>query len=86
MGESARRAGCEPLGHDCCQTDGERAAPSLHQVVPPLAPLSSPLGWNVAAMAMAAESLLPEPSWEELESPALLQGIGLYTFLSVFLI
>jgi hypothetical protein len=81
MDATARRMGCKPLASDCCQTHGERTAPSPHQVMP-LAPFSSPLG-SIVAMA---EPLLAEPSWEELEPPAILQGIGLHTLLSVFLI
>ncbi|HEX9945693.1 MAG TPA: hypothetical protein VGG03_27100 [Thermoanaerobaculia bacterium] len=82
MGEKARAAGCKPLGHDCCQTQGERTAPSPLQVMPP-APLPSSLGF---ALAAAAEPALPEPSSEELAPPAILQGVGLYTFFAVFLI
>lgn len=81
MDETARRMGCKPLASDCCQTHGERNAPSPHQVLPPTL-LASPSGSNVAM----AEPLLAEPAWEELEPPAVLQGIGLYTLLSVFLI
>ena len=84
MDETARRMGCRPLASDCCQTHGERTAPSLLQMVPP-APLSSPPG-STAATVASAQPLLAEPSWEELEPAAILQGIGLHTLLSVFLI
>lgn len=82
MDATARRLGCQPLASDCCQTHGERTAPSSHQVMPP-APLSSPVG---ASVLVAAAPLLSEPSWEELGPPAILQGIGLHTLHSVFLI
>lgn len=82
MGETARRMGCEPLASDCCQTPGERTSPSPQQVVP-LAPLPSPPG-SVAAMAV--EPLFPDPSREEPGPAAVIQGIGLHTLLSVFLI
>lgn len=81
MDETARRMGCKPLASDCCQTHGERTASSPHLLLMSLAPLSSPLGSTVA---MA--ELLAEPSWEELEPAAVLQGIGLYTLHSIFLI
>lgn len=84
MDETARRMGCKPLASDCCQTHGERAAASQHQVTP-LAPLSSPPGSAMAIMAMA-EPLLTVLSWQELAPTAALQGIGLHTLLSVFLI
>lgn len=82
MDDTARRMACRPLAADCCQTHGERTAPSPHQVTPP-ALLSSPLGSTVA---VTAEPLRSEPSWEELGPPAIRQGIGLHTLLSVFLI
>jgi hypothetical protein len=82
MDETARRMGCQPLASDCCQTHGERTTPTLHHAVP-LVPLFSP---SDSTLAMAAMSLLPAASWEELAPRAILQGIELHTLLSVFLI
>lgn len=82
MDKETREAGCEPLGHDCCQPQGEQTAPSPLQVMPPV-PLSLPLG---AVMTAAAEAALSEFPAEEPAPPAVLQGIGLYAFLAVFLI
>lgn len=82
MDGRARMAACRPLESDCCQTHGERTASSPLQVMPP-APLTSPFGSAVTAVA---ERALPVSSLEELAPPAILQHVGLHTFLSVFLI
>lgn len=83
MGAEAERMGCTPLARDCCQTQGNHAPASLVQVPPP-APAALPAGFGLAA----AEPLpAPEPFWRELALlPAILQGVGLHTFLDVFLI
>lgn len=82
MGERARAAACRPLESDCCQTHGERTASSPLQVMPP-APLASPFG---SAVTVVAERALPVSSMDELAPPAILQNVGLHTFLAVFLI
>jgi hypothetical protein len=82
MDKETREAGCEPLGQDCCQPQGERAAASPLQVVP-LVPLASVF---TLAMRDAAEAALPGHPSEEPAAPAILQGIGLHAFLAVFLI
>ena len=82
MDKEAREAGCEPLGHDCCQPQGERTASSPVQVMPPV-PLASPV---TLSMRDAAEAALPDLPSEEPAVSAILQGVGLYAFLAVFLI
>lgn len=82
MDKEAREAGCEPLGQDCCQPKGERTAASPVQLMP-LVPLASPVN---LAMRDAAEAALPDVPSEEPAAPAILQGVGLHTFLAVFLI
>jgi hypothetical protein len=81
--DEAAMASCDPLESDCCQPQGERAAASPLQVMP-LSPVASPLG---AVLAPAAEpAAFPGSAFEELAPPAILQGVGLHTFLAVFLI
>lgn len=82
MDKETRESGCEPLGHDCCQPQGERTAASPLQVMP-LVPLASPV---TLAMRDAAEAALPQFLAEEPAPPAILQRVGLHTFLAVFLI
>lgn len=83
MGAAAERMGCKPLEGDCCQTQGNPVPVSLAQVTPP-APAALPAGSGLAA---AKPLPVPEPFWRELAIlPAILQGVGLYTFLDVFLI
>ena len=81
MDAAERAAGCEPLGRDCCQPQGERTASAPLQAMPPVA-LALPL--NVAREA--AEAALAEHPFEEPAAPAIVQGVGLYTLLAVFLI
>jgi hypothetical protein len=83
MGDGAERMGCAPLERDCCQTQGNHAPASLVQVPPP-APAALPAG----SAKVAAEPLpVTESFWRELALlPAILQGVGLHTFLDVFLI
>lgn len=80
--DEAAMAACNPLESDCCQTQGERTAPSPLQAMP-LAPLTSPSG---SAVATAEPAALPESPFEALAPPAILQGVGLYAFLDTFLI
>jgi hypothetical protein len=82
MGKKARMAACKPLESDCCQTHGERTVSSPLQVMP-LAPLASPFGSTVTVVTDRA---LPVSSLEEIAPPAILQDVGLHTFLAVFLI
>lgn len=83
MGAAAERMGCEPLEKDCCQPPGNHAPVSLAQVTPP-APAALPAG---SAMAAIEPLPVPESFWRELALlPAILQGVGLHTFLDVFLI
>jgi hypothetical protein len=83
MGAAAERMGCSPLEGDCCQTQGHQVPASLAQVPPPTAS-TLPAGLGM----VAAEPLqVPEPFWREIALlPAILQGVGLHTFLDVFLI
>jgi hypothetical protein len=78
----ARTVACKPLESDCCQTHGERTASSSLQVMP-TTPLVSPFG---SAVTAAAERALPDSFLEEIAPPAILQNVGLHTFLAVFLI
>jgi hypothetical protein len=82
MDKETRKAGCEPLGNDCCQPQGERTAASPLQVMPPV-PLASPV---TLALRDAAEAALPMLRADEPALPAILQRVGLHTFLAVFLI
>jgi hypothetical protein len=70
---------CHSLGADCCQTAGERTAHAPVQVSPP-----APASFLSAAVA-AAISPVPEHG-APFAAPAILQGVGLHTLLSVFLI
>ncbi|HKV06993.1 MAG TPA: hypothetical protein VJ725_02575 [Thermoanaerobaculia bacterium] len=83
MGAAAERMGCSPLEEDCCKTQGHQVPASLAQVPPP-APAALPAGSELAA---AAPLPVPESFWREVALlPAILQGVGLHTFLDVFLI
>ncbi|HSF44004.1 MAG TPA: hypothetical protein VLT87_29715 [Thermoanaerobaculia bacterium] len=83
MGAAAERLSCTPLEGDCCQTQGNHAPVSLAQVPPP-ALAALPAGSELAAVAPLPA---PESFWRELALlPAILQGVGLHTFLDVFLI
>lgn len=83
MDAAERAAGCEPLGRDCCQPQGERTSSAPLQVMP-LVPLALRLvlaSQDAAEAALAIGRPFAEPA-----APAILQGVGLYTFLAVFLI
>jgi hypothetical protein len=79
MGKARTSGACRSLGSDCCQTAGERTAHAPVQVPPPAL-----MGFKSAAAAISPvpEHGSPEPS----AAPAILQGVGLHTLLSVFLI
>jgi hypothetical protein len=83
--DDAAMAACNPLESDCCQSPGEQTAPSPLQVMP-LALLSSPLGTGPAVVAAAERAELPGSVLETPAPPAILQDVGLHTFLAVFLI
>ena len=81
--DRAAKAACEELGSDCCQTSGARV-PHSPVLVPPPDPA-------IAAAAPAAG--MPTPGLIRLvaatgpaAAPAVLQGVGLFTLFSVFLI
>lgn len=82
--DEAGMAACDPLAADCCQTQGEQtAAAGLHLLQGALAPASPPPG---AAAEEAPVRPVPPARSGEVVPPPILQGVGLHTFHSVFLI
>lgn len=79
--DQAAKAACKEQGSDCCQTCGERVPHSPVQVPSP----------DPAIAAVTSAAGLPAPGLVRLvaatgpaAAPAVLQGVGLFTFFSAF--
>jgi hypothetical protein len=80
---TAERAKCKAMGRECCQpkSGGAIQAPTLAGPVAAVAPASLSL-----AAPSASQAAVSVRSDEALLVPALLQGIGIFAYLSTFLI
>ena len=79
----AKMAACEALGGDCCQAGGLRAS---HSSVPAQVQAPPPGSASLPAEEASASPSQERGLREPLAAPAILQGVGLYTLLAVFLI
>jgi hypothetical protein len=80
---AAERAGCKAMGRECCGTKGGQVAHAPSLPVP--APAVAPAVLALAAPAAPLGAAFADPT-RATAAPAVLQGLGLFTLLSVFLI
>ena len=79
----AQRAACKAMGGDCCEAKGGQVAHAPALSAPVLAP--APAGLSLASPGTPETAAFAELS-RRVVPPAVLQGVGLFTFLAVFLI
>jgi uncharacterized protein (DUF2345 family) len=80
----AERAACKAMGRECCGTQGGQV--SHAPVAPALVLAAAPAGLALAAPAAETAAFANLSRRGIAAAPAILQGVGLFTFFDVFLI
>ena len=79
---AAERAVCKAMGRDCCGTQG---GPTAHGSVAPAPDLAVAPAALAASTPTLATDVFHPPTGPD-AAPAVIQGVGLFTLLAVFLI